>query len=309
MTGFQTQINLQPAPAVVGDFCDADPRASVLAGPGALVAGPNGCTIGRFAWLDATYTQASNTGAGLPAGFMGREANWGAMITTYLAETSLTVLQGQIVTLHREGGFWVVNSGTTETVPNQKAYAQYGTGLVTFGATGAPPSGASVTGSIAAGAGSVTGSIADNIMTVTAVGSGSVQVGGTITGTNVASGTTVVKQLTGTPNGIGTYQVTPPGQTVASTTLTEAHGVLTVTAVGSGALVNGQTLTGTGISTPTFVTGFGTGTGGNGTYIVNNNTVVSSTTLTAAGGIETKWLSASFAAPGELVKMTSWPQG
>ena len=58
------------------------------------MAGPNGCTIGRFAWLDSTYTLASNTGAGLPAGFVGREANWGALITTFLAETSLTVLAG-----------------------------------------------------------------------------------------------------------------------------------------------------------------------------------------------------------------------
>lgn len=309
MTGFQQQINIQPAPAVAGDFASADPRASVLAGPGQLVAGPNGLILARFAWLDITQTLASNTGSGLPAGFAGRQSNWGVLITTFLAESSMTVTRGMMVTLHREGDFWVVNSGTTEVVPNLKAYAQYGTGLVTFAATGTPPSGASTTGSIAAGAGSVTGSIADDIMTVTAVGSGTIQVGGTITGSGVATGTTVVAQLTGTANGVGTYRVSIPGQTVASTTLTEAHGVLTVTATGSGAIVLGQTITGTGITTPTFVTAFGTGTGGNGTYIVNNNTVVASTTLTAAGAIETKWVSASFAAPGELVKMTSWPQG
>jgi hypothetical protein len=306
---FQTQVNILPAPAVAGDFASADPRASVLAGPGALVAGPNGLIIARFAWLDATYTLASNTGSGLPAGFVGRQGNTNAIITAFLAETTMTIPRGMGVTLYREGDFWAVNSDTDEVLPNQKVYAQYGTGLCTFAATGTPPSGASVTGSIAAGAGSLTGSIADNVMTITVVGSGSVQVGGTITGTGVAAGTTVVSQLTGTPNGIGTYQVSVPGQTVASTALTEAHGVLTVTAVGSGAIVLGQTLTGTGITTPTFVTAFGTGTGGTGTYIVNNNTVVASTTLTAAGGIETKWVSASFAAPGELVKITTWPQG
>jgi hypothetical protein len=309
MPGFQQQINIQPAPAVVGDFASADPRASVLAGPGQLVAGPNGLTLGRFAWLDSTYTQASNTGSGPPAGFAGRMSNWGALITNFLGETSMTILRGMIVTLHREGDFWVLNSGTTEVVPNQKAYAQFGTGLVTFGATGAPPAGASVTGSIAAGSGSVTGTITDNVMNVTAVGSGSIQVGGTLTGTGVAAGTSVVAQLSGTPNGIGTYQVSVPGQAVASTTITEAHGVMTVTAVGSGTLVNGQTLTGTGVTAGTTITAPVTGAGGLGTYIVNSPTVVGSTTLTAAGAIETKWLSASFAAPGELVKMTSWPQG
>ena len=53
MAGFQTTINVQPAPGIEGDFCSSNPRFSMLAGPGALVAGPNGVTVGRFAWADA----------------------------------------------------------------------------------------------------------------------------------------------------------------------------------------------------------------------------------------------------------------
>lgn len=309
---FQTQINQFPAPAVEGDFASADPRASVLAGPGQLVAGPNGLTIGRFAWLDGTFTQASNTGSGPPAGFVHRDMM--AMITVFLQASSMVIPRGREVTLFREGDFWVRNSGANQVVPNMKAYANNATGLVTFAATGTIPQDFSVTGSVAAGAGSVTGSIADNLMTITAVGSGTIQIGGTITGSGVATGTVVTGQVSGTANGVGVYTVTPPGQTVASTTLTEAHGVLTVTAVGSGAVHVGDTIVaGGGGNTAsvagTTVTALGTGSGGTGTYIVNNNTVVTSGTLVGNAGTETKWISASFAAPNELVKMTSWPQG
>jgi hypothetical protein len=312
MPDFQASVNIQPAPAVEGDFCSADPRASVLAGPGQLVAGPNGCVVGRFAWLDSTYTLASNAGSGLPAGFVGREMQ--ALITTFLAPTSMTIPKGLMVTLYREGDFWVRNSGSNEVVPNMKAYANNATGLVTFAATGTIPQDFSVTGSIAAGTGSVTGSISDNLLTVTAVGSGTIQVGGTLSGTGVASGTTVTGQVSGTANGVGVYTVTPPGQSAASTTISETHGVLTVTAVGSGAVHVGDTIVaggggGSNSVAGTTVTALGTGTGGTGTYIVSNNTVVTSGTLVGNAGVETKWLSASFAAPNELVKMTSWPQG
>jgi hypothetical protein len=306
---FQRTVNQQLAPAVAGDFASADPRASVLAGPGQLVAGANGLILARFAWLDSTYTLASNTGAGAPAGFAARMGNSDALITAFLAETTMTVTRGLPITLYREGDFWVVNSGTNEVVPNQKAYANNATGLVTFAATGAAPSDFSMTGSVAAGAGSTTGTITDNVMNITAVGSGTVQIGALVTGTGVATGTRVASQVSGTPNGVGVYLVTIPGQAVTSTTLTMAHGVLTITAATTGTVHVGDTIAGSGVVAGTQVTALGTGTGGTGTYIVNDATVVASTTITGAAGTETKWFSASFAAAGELVKMTSWPQG
>jgi hypothetical protein len=44
--GFQTAVNLQPAPGIAGDFASANVRMSVVppGGQGALVAGPGGVT-------------------------------------------------------------------------------------------------------------------------------------------------------------------------------------------------------------------------------------------------------------------------
>lgn len=59
--------------------------------------------------------------------------------------------------------------------------------------------------------------------------------------------------------------------------------VLTVSAVTSGALVVGQTISGTGVTADTVITSFGTGSGGAGTYNINNSQTVASTTISALG--------------------------
>lgn len=80
---------------------------------------------------------------------------------------------------------------------------------------------------------------------------------------------------------------------------------LTVTAVGSGTLAVGQQIIGTGIAEDTFIIALGTGTGGTGTYIVNNSQTAASTTVTAVAAVETKWYVTHPVAAGELVKMSS----
>ena len=45
------------------------------------------------------------------------------------------------------------------------------------------------------------------------------------------------------------------------------------------------------------------------TYYVNNNTVVSSSTINVVGNVETKWVAMSSGLPGELVKISSHPLG
>ena len=141
---------------------------------------------------------------------------------------------------------------------------------------------ASVTGSIAPETASVTASIAGYVMTVTAVASGTLVNGGVLSGTGVTSGTTVTGQLSGAPGGIGTYAVSV-SQIVASTTVTESYGELTVTAVASGSLAVGQTLAGSGVSGGTEITQLGNGTGGDGTYYVNLTQTVGSESITATG--------------------------
>ena len=305
---FQTTVKITPAPAVAGDFASANPRAVVLTNENGFVAGAAGVTVGRFAWADeATDTTVANAGPGLVTGFVARSGQVG-LITAFLASTSNVIPQGLPVVLHSAGDFWVTNSGTNAVTIGLKAYANYATGAVTFAATGTAPTGASVTGAIAASTFSVTGSIADTTLTVTAVGSGTVVVGGTISGTGVTTGTRVTRQLTGTAGGVGTYAVSIL-QTAASTTVSGTYGTLTVSAVGSGSLDIGDVLSGTGVTAGTFISALGTGTGGTGTYIVSPTQTASSTTITAAGAVETKWYSASIGGAGELIKMSSQAPG
>lgn len=134
------------------------------------------------------------------------------------------------------------------------------------------------TGAIAATTLSVTASISLTTMTVTAVGSGVVVVGATLSGTGVTAATTVVRQITGTPGGVGSYEVSA-SQSVASTTVSGTYGTFTVSAVTSGTVYVGQVLSGSGVTAGTVVTALGTGTGGVGTYIVTPTQTAASTTV------------------------------
>jgi len=307
---FQQVVNTQPAPGVAGDFASANPRWTALAGPGAFVAGPNGVTVGTFAWQDeagnGTVNNYSPNGIA-PTGFVHRSQQ--ALITLYLAEASSVIPQGFPVVLFSGGDFWVKNAGSNEVAIGMKAYASLSTGAINFAATGNPTTGASVTGSIAASTASVTGSIAGNVLTVTGVTSGTLVTGAILSGANVASGTQITSQISGTAGGIGSYYVSIPEQTVASTTITATYGTLTVTSVASGALALGDTLTGTGVTAGTYIAQLGTGTGGAGTYFVSPSQTVASETLTVAANIETKWFAMSTGAAGELIKMSSHALG
>lgn len=149
----------------------------------------------------------------------------------------------------------------------------------------------SVTGSVAANVavGRIdpnvgTGSIAGTTMTVSAITTGGFAPGETVSGSGVASGTTIVAQLTGTAGSTGTYQVSV-SQTVPSATLTASGGCMNVSAITTGTLAVGQTLTGTGVTAGTTITALLTGTGGTGKYAVSaSQTVAPSTTITANGG-------------------------
>lgn len=154
--------------------------------------------------------------------------------------------------------------------------------LIQTGLNAVLPSAASVTGSIAAGTASVTASIAGNTMYVTAVSSGTLVVGAILSGTGVTAGTQIDAQVSGTPGGIGEYAISKT-QVVASTTVTASYGTLTVTAVASGTLSVGQTITGGTTLANTQITALVSGTGLTGTYIVNLTQTVTSGALTATG--------------------------
>jgi len=310
--GIQSSVNTQPAPAVAGDFASANPRFSALAGAGGLVAGLAGLTIGLFAWTsysqidsDGAPAAANNNGSGPVAGFVGRAQQ--GLITQYLQSAGMLIPAGFECTLFSGGDFWVKNDGSTTAVPGQKCYAGFSNGKANFAAAGAPSVASGSASSIAAEASSVTGSIAGNVLTVTAVGSGTVYPGTTISGSGVASGTKVVAQLSGTTGGVGTYAVNIPEQTVASTTISGTYGILTVGGSVAGVFGVGSTLTGTDVVAGTTLTAPISGTGGAGTYAVDNNTVVGSTAITAALNVETSWYAKSVGLAGELVKISNVP--
>lgn len=311
---FQGQVNVQPAVAVAGDFASTNPRNSVLAGAGGLVAGPNGVTVGRFAWAVAPLddvgapTSVSNTGVGPVTGFVHREQQ--ALITVYLAEASQLVPAGFPITLFSTGDFWVKNEGTTTALPGQKCYADFSNGAARFAATGNPIGGALGTGTITNATSTFNASIAGNVMTVTAMGTGSVVIGGIISGgTGVITNTQVVSQLTGSIGGTGTYLVNFGEQNVASALLTETYGILNITAVTTATFAVGDVVTGSGVAVNTSITALGTGTGGTGTYIVTPAQFTASGPIGANLNIETKWIAMSEGLPGELVKISSVPLG
>lgn len=393
MSGFhgrQTLVGANYSPAVEGDFCDRNPRYTVDAGPGGLVAGnsgtmfgASGVIVGRFAWItyqtadyDGAPATVNSFGTGPVGGFVHREQQ--ALITTYLADASMIVPQGFPVTVFSGGGFWVKNAGTTQALPGQKAYANYANGAATFAATGSPTTGATSTASsVAAETATFDGTIAGNVLTVSAVVSGTIYPGSTLSNGNIASGTQIVSQLSGTAGGVGTYSLSIPEQTVpaqeatfvgsiSGTTLTvtqvlsgaiaadqvisgpgvtagtyiqsgsgptytvsvsqtvpstqmsttglfisASYGLLTIGGTVAGTYAVNDTISGTSVVAGTTITALGTGTGGAGTYIVNNNTAIAGPEAidVASVNVETKWIAMSSGLPGELVKISDKPLG
>ena len=372
---FPSQVNVVPAIAVAGDFASANPRATVQNQQGAFVAGTNGLTVGLFAWADSANRTVSNTGAGAPTGFVGRHQQ--ALITAFLADNSSVVPAGMPVTLFSSGDFFVKNSGSTAVTVGQYAYTNNATGAITFAAAGAATVGGSSTASSIAinsattstiALNSFTGSINGTVLTVSAIGTGGVFVGQTLSGGSGANvidpATTVTGFLSGTQGGDGTYSVNvsdvitsttitgsggwfAPGtttgtfavgqvlsgtgvttgttivaagnaggttwgvgtaQTTASATIAGTGGTLTVGGTVTGTFAVGDLIS-TGASAGTYITAALTGTGGAGTYLVNNAQTVSSTTIAVNANTQTKWIALNAANAGELVKMSSYVLG
>lgn len=303
MSGFQKTVNLTPAPAVAGDFASSNPRASVLAGPGGLVAGALGVTVGKFAWVaaDGVTVQSFATANRIPDGFVHREQQ--ALIQTYLAESGMNIPQGFPVVLHNEGDFWAINKGPGACVPNDAIYVDDSNGDVY---TVSAPSGASATGSMGA---TFTATGSGTNLTVSAV-TGLITAGETLgTTAGITAGTTIVSQTSGTPGGAGVY-VTSAATTIAAATATSFGITLNVTAVGSGVLEVGDPVSGTGIPSGAVIASQVSGAiGGIGVYTLSApaTAYAASTAVTATGGIAvTGWKAKSAAAVGELVKISTW---
>lgn len=319
---FQTVVNIQPGVAVPGDFAGLNPRTTVQAGPGQLIApSSNLLSVGGFGFVDPVSGNVSATPtSGAIIGFVHRE-NQG-IIVNFLADSISTIQGGFPVTLFNKGDFWarLAGGGTR----GQTIYAD--------GTTGAPIAAASAPGasSLTATIGTtadIAASAAAGVLTVTAAPSvGRISVGDVLTGTGVPTGTTVISLGTGT-GGTGTYNVAVPGSNtaVAFSAATNVQVsqtlVIDVTAVGSGTPVPGQVISGTGIPVGVQIASQLTGTtGSTGYYALSVLTPhVASETVTTAAAVATQFTCAGgldsggqpgsspgTVAPGALSVISSW---
>lgn len=223
---FQAQVNLQPAPAVEGDFASANPRATMLAGPGGLVTGPAGVVVGNFAWATAAGVATSAWAASTRIGFVHREMN--ALITAFLGESSLTIPAGLPLTLYTAGDFWDRFAGGAAV--GQKVYAYYADGTAYAAATGTPPTNALI----------VANTATNNTLTVTANTGLPIVVGQPVSGAGIPAGAYITALGTGT-GGAGTYTLsaattaTATGITVTASTAVETNFIV-ASAAGAGEL-------------------------------------------------------------------------
>jgi hypothetical protein len=135
-----------------------------------------------------------------------------------------------------------------------------------------------------------TGAVSGTTLTVSAINSGTLAVGQNLFAVGALQETVITALGTGT-GGLGTYTL-GLSQTIASSQMyTSSPGAvitaaisgttLTVASVASGTLFVGQTIQGAGITVQTIITALGTGTGGAGTYTVNNSQTIASITMYA----------------------------
>ena len=314
---YQQQVNTVPGVAIAGDFSDQNPRSTLDAGPGGLVAGSAGVSVGLWGWVsyqgidpDNAPTIVNNFGPSAPAGLICREQQ--GLNTIYLSDASQLIPTGFPVTLFVDVGAWVVNNGSTAAVRGQKVYADLSTGKSSFGATGTAGS-ASISGAIAAGTtASMTAYAIGNQLTVSALSAGTLYPGalvyGTIGGSGVTAGTFIVSQLSGTTGATGVYSLSNGEQSVGGTVggaLSASYGILTVGTLTSGQVYLNGSVGGAGVSSNTLVTAFLTGTGGVGTYVVNNTqSVGAGTSLTVGQTWETAFYAMSAGQVGELIKIS-----
>lgn len=326
MSDFPSQVNSIQAPAVEGDFASANPRKTVLAGEGALIAGTGviggvavqGAVVGRFGWLssaqidnDSAPAVLNTFGFGQPAGLVARRQV--GLITQYLGVAVFYLQSGFQIACFNDVDMWVKNAGTTPAIVGQKAFANFADGSAFFANAGTIPAGGSGSASsVAASTASANGTIIGNVFTAANTLTGNFYPGASLTGTGVATGTKIISQilplLAGEANnGLGRYLVNSAEQNATLTLISATYGTLTVGGTVVAGFAPGQTISGTNVVAGTTITQQLTGTTGvAGTYVVDNNTVVSSTAIAATGSsVETKWIARSEGLAGELIKISN----
>ncbi len=130
---FQTEINIQQAPAVTGDIATDNPRITYPGVEDAYIVGTDGIYAGRFVWIYENGRIVNNFGEGKPDGFVAREQL--AVINEYLGKSSLFIASGTAVTIFKCGDFFVKNENEN-SVSRQKCFASNLNGTIKSASTG-----------------------------------------------------------------------------------------------------------------------------------------------------------------------------
>ena len=228
--------------------------------------GPNNSTIKPGAMLFAQYPWAVPVSAYLQSG---------SLVGLTLAQ--LQALSGNLtITIDGEAfTSGTINLGGATSFSSAASLIQ--TGLAANEAT--------VVGSIAVGnwTGNQT-AIAGTTLTIGNTTTGYILPGATVSGGNVTAGTTIVNQLNGTPGTTGNYTVSiSQTQAAGNLSTSSPEGVMTVASVSVGTLGAGQNLSGATVLPGSYIAGLLSGTGGTGTYIVNQAQTVAGNTTISAG--------------------------
>jgi hypothetical protein len=310
---FQGSVNSANPIAVEGDFASANPRATALTvgfdangfQTSGLIAGPNGVTIGQFAWLAADGVTVNNypstNGSGKPLGFVHRDQQ--GLLTNYLQAAGTLIPPGFPVTVMTEGDFFDLIAGGSAAVYGSACYARYSDGALFVGSI---PTGGSGTGSIGATFTASAGSPSTQLV-VTAV-TGLISIGDTVSGTGIPAGTTILSQVSGTAGGAGTY-VLSAANTASAATVTSFGNVLDITAVSSGSFLVGDSVTGSNVPSGAVISSQVSGAaGGIGIYTIDipATQYVASETITIVAGVLTGWVAKTAAAVGALTQISTW---
>lgn len=202
---FQSQVNLYQNPAVAGDFADHNPRTSMTAGEGALVSGPAGVVIGRFAWADANgvVTNGVVNTAAASYGFVHREQQ--GLITQFLAESGNTIVPGCNMSLLKRGAVWA--SFAAGATFKQRVYINLADGSAVAG------------NAVATDTFTATTTNASTTIAVTAVNAGNVLASGQpISGTGIPAGAYIVSGPAA--GGVGNYVISAAATASGSVTVT-----------------------------------------------------------------------------------------
>lgn len=142
--GFPNKINYNWAVGFPGGIASANPRRSAIPGSLGFRAGSAGVTVGAFGWVQADGVTVLNkpVGSEAPTGFVLRDQQ--ALITAYLAESTLLLPSGFNVQLMSGGDYFAVAS--TAATADQAVYASTTDGSLQTGAAGTVPSGSVATG-------------------------------------------------------------------------------------------------------------------------------------------------------------------